>query len=179
MKTLRLLTTIAFAFTMLMSFNAEAQKFRDLDKSPMDVASYGRGSEQLIKVYYSRPQLKGRAAKKLTQKDKIWRTGANEATEIILFTDMKLGETTVKAGTYSLFTIPGDEQWAIIISSNLNNWGTSGYNENNTVATIKVPVAKSEESLEAFSIAFEKSEKGVHMHMGWGTIRVAVPFVKE
>lgn len=178
MKLSKLLTTTVFAFTMLISFNVEAQKFRDLDKSPMDVASYGRGSEQLIKVYYSRPQLKGRDAKKLTQKDKVWRTGANEATEIILFADMKLGGTIVKAGTYSLYTMPGDEQWAIVISSNLNNWGTAGYNESNTVASIKVPVAKSENSLEAFSIAFEKSEDGVHMHMGWGTIRVAVPFAK-
>ena len=62
MKTSRLLTTIAFAFMMLVSFNVDAQKFSGLDKSPMDAASFGRGGKQLIKVYYGRPQLNGRDA---------------------------------------------------------------------------------------------------------------------
>jgi hypothetical protein len=178
MKTSRLLTTVTFAFMMLVSFNVDAQKFSGLDKSPMDAASFGRGNEQLIKVYYGRPQLNGRDAKKLTQKDKVWRTGANEATELILFTDMKLGGTTVKAGTYSLFTMPGDKEWTVAISSDVNNWGASGFSTKNIVASITVPATEGKDSLEAFSVAFEKSDDGVHMHMGWGTIRVAVPFVK-
>ncbi|EPR70137.1 hypothetical protein ADIWIN_3819 [Winogradskyella psychrotolerans RS-3] len=178
MKTSRLLTTISFAFMMLISFNAEAQKFSSLDKSPLDAASFGRGNDQLIKVYYGRPQLKGRTVKELTQKDKVWRTGANEATELILFKDMKLGGKTVKAGTYSLFTVPGDKEWTVIVSSDVNNWGASGYKEDNTVASITVPVTEGKESLEAFSIAFDKSDDGVHMFIGWGTTRVAVPFTK-
>lgn len=178
MKKQKLFTTIAFAFMMLLSFNVEAQKFKALDKSPMDAAYFGRGDQQMIKVYYSRPQLNGRDVKKLTQTDEVWRTGANEATELILSTDMKLGETTVKAGTYSLFTMPGDEQWTIIVSSDLNNWGASGYKESNTVARISVPVTEGKESLEAFSIVFEKSDAGADMHMGWGTLRVVVPFTK-
>lgn len=178
MKQLQLLTSIAFAFMMLLSFNAEAQKFKDLDKSPMDAAYFGRGDQQMIKVYYSRPQLNGRNAKELTQKDEVWRTGANEATELVLNTDMKLGETTIKAGTYSLYTMPSDEQWTIIVSSDLNNWGAAGYKEEHTVAKLSVPVTEGKESLEAFSIAFEKSDAGADMHMGWGTLRVAVPFAK-
>ena len=78
---------------------------------------------------------------------------------------------------YSII-IPGDKEWVVIISSDVNNWGTSGYSKENTVASITVPVTEGKESLEAFSIAFEKSKNGVHMHMGWGTIRVAVPFTK-
>ena len=178
MKTSRLLTTISFAFIMLISFNAEAQKFSGLDKSPMDAASFGRGNEQLIKVYYGRPQLKGRTVKELTQKDKVWRTGANEATELILFTDMKRGGKTIKAGTYSLFTMAGDKEWTVIVSSDVNNWGASGYKKDNTVASITVPVTEGKESLEALSIAFDKSDDGVHMFIGWGTNRIAVPFTK-
>jgi len=169
MKTSRLLTTIAFAFMMLVSFNVDAQEFPPLDKSPMDLAAFpARGSEKLIKVYYSRPQLKGRAVKSLTQKDKVWRTGANEATEVVLMVDMKLGETLVKAGTYSLTTMPGDTEWTVVLKS-----ASSKY-----TASITVPATEAKESLEAFSIAFVKSDNGVHMHMGWGTIRVAVPFTK-
>ena len=60
MKNFKLFTTITFAFMMLVSYNVDAQKFRGLDKSPMDAASLGRGNKQLAIVYYGRPQLKGR-----------------------------------------------------------------------------------------------------------------------
>ncbi len=168
MKTSRLFTTIAFAFMMLVSFNVDAQEFRGLDKSPMDLSAFPSRGEKLIKVYYSRPQLKGREVKSLTQKDKVWRTGANEPTEVILLVDMKLGGTLVKAGTYLLTTMPGDTEWTVLLKSASSK----------DTASITVPATEGKESLEAFSITFEKSDDGVHMHMGWGTTRVAVPFVK-
>jgi len=177
MKTTRLITTIAFAFLMLLSFDAKAQNFRGLDVSPMDAAYLGLGNEQVIKVYYSRPQLKGRDLKSLTPNGKLWRTGANEGVALILNADMNLNGTLIKAGTYSLYTIPGDENWEVIVSSNINNLATRGYSEDNKVASISVPVTEGKESLEAFSMAFEKSDDGVHLHMGWGTMRIAVPFV--
>ena len=81
-------------------------------------------------------------------------------------------------GTYSLFTIPGEKEWEVIVSSDLNNWGSSGYKKENTVASIKAPGTMSDKSLEAFSMAFEPSDDGVHLHMGWDKVRVAVPFTK-
>ncbi len=181
MKTTRLITTITFAFLMLLSLNAEAQNFKGLDKSPMDAASYPsdyKASDKLIKIVYSRPQLKGRDVNKLAKPGKVWRLGANEATELHVYKDMKLAGKDVKEGTYTVYAIPGETEWTVIVSTDLNVWGSYFYNEKNDVARVTVPVTKGEESLEAFSIAFEKSDDGVHMHMGWGTIRVAVPFVK-
>ena len=171
----------ALALTVMISDSLYAQKFSDLDKSPMDVASFPasyRESNKAIKVTYSRPQLKGRELSSLAQPGSVWRTGANEATELTLYTDMKLGGTTVKAGTYTFYTIPGESEWTAIISSDLNVWGSYSYNEANDVARITVPVTMAKESLEAFSIAFEESEKGVDMYLGWGTTRVKVPFTK-
>lgn len=179
MKNSRLFTTIAFAFMMLVSFNVDAQKFRPLDKSPLDAASIGRGNKQLAKVYYSRPQLNGRTVgTDLAPYGKVWRTGANEATQLVLNVDMNLNGTKIKAGTYSLFTIPGETAWEVIVSSDVNNWGASGYKKDNTLASIKVPVTMGDESLEAFSMAFEPSDDGAHLHMGWDKIRIAVPFTK-
>ena len=179
MKTTRLITTIAFAFMMLLSYNVEAQKFRGLDKSPMDAASLGRGSNQLAVVYYSRPQLKGRTVgKEIAPYGKVWRTGANEATKLILNVDMKLNGTTLKAGTYSIFTMPGEKEWKVMVSSDTDNWGASGYKDDNVIASISVPVSEGEESLEAFSMAFEAKDNGAHLHMGWDKVRVAVPFTK-
>jgi hypothetical protein len=182
MKTTRLIATIAFAFALLLSFNAEAQKFSGLDKSPMDAASYPsdyKVSDKLIKIVYSRPQLKDREVYDLAKPGKVWRLGANEAAELQVYTDMKLNGKDVKEGTYTVYAIPGEKEWTIIISKDLNVWGSYFYDEENDVARITVPTSKDDESLEAFSIAFEKSDDGVHMHMGWGTVRVAVPFSKS
>ena len=103
---------------------------------------------------------------------------ANEAAELTLYTDMMLGTTKIKAGTYTFYLIPGEEEWTAIVSTDLNVWGSYYYNQKNDVARIVVPVTDGKENLEAFSIAFEKSDDGVHMHIGWGTVRIAVPFTK-
>ena len=180
MKTSKLFTSIAFCFMILVSFNVDAQKFAGLDKSPLDLASFpSRGADKAIKVFYSRPQLKGRTVgKELAPYGKLWRTGANDATQIQFLSDMKFGGKTIKTGAYSLFTIPGEKEWTIIISSDVDNWATRGYNESNEVARVTVPATQGAESLEAFSIAFEATDNGATMHLGWDKIRVAVPFEK-
>ena len=166
---------------MLVSFNVNAQEFKGLDASPMDAASFPssyKESDKLVKITYSRPQLKGRSVGELAPEGKVWRTGANEAAELTLYTDMMLGSTKIKAGTYTFYLIPGEKEWTAIVSTDLNVWGSYFYSEKNDVARVDVPVSKGKENLEAFSIAFEKSDDGIHMHIGWGTIRVAVPFTK-
>lgn len=181
MKESTIITAIAFVFVLLSGANVNAQKFSKLDKSPMDAAAFPRDykvSDKLIKIIYSRPQLKGRPLSKLAPNGKVWRTGANEAAELTLYTDMKLGGTPIEAGTYTFYVIPGDKEWTAIVSTDLNVWGSYFYNEANDVARIAVPVNNADEALEAFSIAFAESEDGVHMHLGWGTVRVAVPFTK-
>ena len=89
---------------------------------------------------------------------------------------MMFGDTSVKAGTYSLFTIPGESEWTVILNSNLNQWGAYSYDESADVVRIQASTSEGDESLEAFSIAFKEVDSGVHMTMGWGTTRVAVPF---
>ncbi|GAB1858623.1 DUF2911 domain-containing protein [Flavobacteriaceae bacterium MHTCC 0001] len=181
MKNSKLFMVIAFVSAVLLSSNLEAQKFSKLDKSPMDAAAFPtdyKVSDKLIKIIYSRPQLKGRELSKLAPNGKVWRTGANEAAEITLYKDMKLGATEIKAGTYTFYVIPGDTTWTAIVSSDTNVWGSYFYDKTNDVARLDVPVSSSDDSLEAFSIAFTKADDGVHMHLGWGTTRVAVPFTK-
>jgi hypothetical protein len=181
MKTKSIISTLAMAFVMLISVNMNAQKFSDLDKSPMDAAAFPtsyKESNKLIKIVYSRPQLKERTLEKLAPNGEVWRTGANEAAELTLYTPMMLGTTKVPAGTYTFYVIPGATEWTAIISKDLNVWGSYFYKEANDVARITVPVTKGKESLEAFSITFEEAKDGVHMHLGWDHVRVAVPFTK-
>ncbi|AXT19269.1 DUF2911 domain-containing protein [Flavobacteriaceae bacterium AU392] len=181
MKKLSFISTIAFAFAILLSSNVNAQDFPKMDPSPMDVASFPndyRVANKLVKIAYSRPQLKGRDIAKLAPNGKVWRTGANESAEITFYVDMKLGGKTIKAGTYSFATIPGEKEWTIIINSELNAWGAYFYKEANDVARLNVPVTAASDSLEEFAMVFTEADNGVHLNMGWGTVRVAVPFTK-
>lgn len=155
-----------------------AQNFAGLQKSPTDItyAKSDRNAKPEIKVVYSRPQKKERKVfGELVPYDKVWRTGADEATEIKFFKDAKLGEKTIPAGTYSLFTIPGEKEWTIIINSETDVWGAYDYDESKDIARIKVTPSTGKE-IEAFSIAFKKVDSGYHMIMGWDNALVAVPF---
>jgi hypothetical protein len=179
MKKATLIFTTLLLFSFFFTSNVNAQKFSDLDVSPMDIAAYPtsyRDSNKQIKIIYSRPQLKERSLSKLAPNGTLWRTGANEATELVLYQDFNLGDAQLNAGTYTLATIPGEKEWIIIINSDLNTWGAYFYDEANDVARISVPVSNGDTSIEAFSIAFTDAENGVDMHLAWDRVRVVVPF---
>ncbi|ETN96808.1 Protein of unknown function [Zhouia amylolytica] len=175
------LTLVITLFTALLAFNEiSAQKFSGIDKSVADIAYYktDRNAAPSIKVIYSRPLMKGRSVfGNLVPFEKVWRTGANEATEIRFYQDVMFGDKPVKAGTYTLYTIPGANDWTIILNNDTDVWGAYSYKEANDVARITVPVAQGNESLEAFSIAFKKEDDNkIDMVLGWDTTRVAIPF---
>jgi len=174
MKKYTLLSILLVAF----SITIQAQKFPKLDVSPMDVAAYPssyRISNKLVKVIYSRPQLKGRVVKNLAPYEKVWRTGANEATEIIFYKDVLFGDKEIKAGRYTLFTIPNKKEWTIILNTAQNVWGSYFYKEEEDVARTKAKVSKNKEHIEAFSIVFDDKEDTITMHFGWGNTRVSLP----
>ena len=174
----RILVLAMLMVAVLFSTEAMAQEFKGLDKSPMDAASYPssyRVSDKLVKITYSRPQLKGRNVAKLAPAGKVWRTGANEAPEITFYKDVKFGGKDVKAGTYSLFTMPGDKEWTVILSTAKNVWGSYFYNEGEDVVRVMASKSKSEKSIEAFSIAFDGKDNDATMFIGWGDIIVSVP----
>lgn len=178
MKKLFTLSVLVLALTF--TSGAVAQDFSDLDKSPMDGASFPssyKEANKKVRIVYGRPQLKGRALSELAPNGKVWRTGANEAPEITFYQDVKFGGKDVKAGTYALLTIPGDKEWTVILHNSLNEWGSYFYKEANDVVRVTAGASTDSNSLESFSIAFKEVDGGVHMVMGWGTVRVATPIM--
>ena len=164
-----------FIFVIVISNQAIAQEFKGLDKSPMDVVSFPdnyRISDKIIKIIYSRPQLKGRSLSKLAPAGKKWRTGANEATEITFYKNVDIGGAPLKAGTYTLYTIPGPSQWTIVFSNQLNVWGAYFHKPENDVLRVVVPVKKAVEPIEVFSISIDDQ---MTIHMGWGETIVSIP----
>lgn len=173
-----ILMIAVFAISMFSSTEMLAQKFPKIDVSPMDASSFPenwRDSNKLVKVVYSRPQLKGRSLDKLAPNDKVWRTGANEAAEITFYKDVTFGDKAVKAGTYTLFTIPTDSDWTFILSTQKNVWGSYFYDKAEDVVRVSGKVSKSKDLIEAFSIVFEGEEDNAKMHLGWGNTVVSVP----
>lgn len=181
MKKTSLIASITFGLMMVFTSNVTAQKFPGLDKSPMDIAAYPndyKDANKTARIIYSRPQLKGRALSELTPEGKIWRTGANETPEITFYKDAKLGNTKIKAGSYSLLTIPGKDFYTVIINKDLNVSGSTPYNNANEVTRFKVPVTQGDESLENFSMVFTKADKGIVLNLGWDKVRVAIPITE-
>jgi hypothetical protein len=170
-----ILTIAVFVITLISSLQLTAQEFKSLDKSPMDVAAFPSSykiSDKIVKVIYSRPQLKGRDLVKLAPPEKIWRTGANEAAEITFYKDVIFGGKSLKAGTYSLFTIPSyDGDWTVIINRARNVWGSYYYKQDKDVVRISGITSKTEENIEAFSMMFDKD---MTLKMGWGKTVISV-----
>jgi hypothetical protein len=109
-----------------------------------------------FEIVYSRPGVKGRAVfGGIVPFGQVWRTGANQATKISFNTPVKFDGTEIPAGTYGLFTIPGDTEWTVILNTNSAQWGAYQYNEKADVARFKVtPITLSDTTLETFTIEF-------------------------
>ncbi|MDA9622527.1 DUF2911 domain-containing protein [Flavobacteriaceae bacterium] len=164
-----------FLISLVSSLQLTAQNFKDLDKSPMDVAAFPSSykiSDKTVKVIYSRPQLNGRDLVKLAPPEMVWRTGANEAAEITFYKDVIFGGKALKAGTYSLFTIPSfDGDWTVIINSARNIWGSYYYKQDQDVIRVSGKTSTTEENIEVFSMMFDKD---MTLKIGWGNTVVSV-----
>jgi hypothetical protein len=130
-----------------------------------------------IEVNYSRPSMRGRKIfGGLQPYGEIWRTGANTATKITFSTAVKFGGADVPAGSYALFTIPGETEWTVILNSVVDQGGAYKYDAKNDVARIKVAPAKTAMPVETFSISFNDlaSESAATLNFTWENTRVPV-----
>ena len=133
-----------------------------------------------ITVNYCQPSKKGRlifgdeADKALVPYGKVWRTGANEATLLKINKDVTFAGTPLKAGEYTLWTIPGTTGWQAVINSQTGQWGTD-YNEKMDVFRASVASAPSADEAESFTISFAQQSGGTDMILHWDKTQVIVP----
>ncbi len=161
--------------------------------SPMGLARTTLDDGTYVSVTYSRPYERGRdnifgseESGALVPFGQVWRTGANEATQITLTGDLQVGGKALPAGTYSLFTVPGPESWTVHFNSALGLNGTARRNPETgqfeqvelgptDVVVVSAPAGKLEEKVEQFTIAFDEAEGGADMCLRWITTEVCVP----
>ncbi|MFO1475533.1 MAG: DUF2911 domain-containing protein [Verrucomicrobiota bacterium] len=108
-----------------------------------------------FEIVYSRPSIKGRTIfGGLVPYDQVWRTGANQSTKITFNTPVKFNDVEVPAGTYALYTIPGEAEWTIILYKNTALWGSFNYDPKDDVVRVKSTPVNLAESVETFTIEF-------------------------
>lgn len=129
-----------------------------------------------VEVDYSRPSAKGRVIfGDLVPYDKLWRTGANLNTTIEFSGPVKFGDVDVKAGKYSLFTVPGKDVWVVHLNSNTELWGEDDYKAEQNVATVKVK-AQGADLTETLTIDIANVvNDAADLEIRWEKTRVLVP----
>jgi hypothetical protein len=130
-----------------------------------------------IELTYSRPSAKGRKIYgDLVPYNKIWRTGANAATKLVLTEPLEIGGKKIDTGTYVLYAIPGIDTWEIVLNKGLSNWGIDGYKESEDVARFKTEPMKMKNSVETFTMNFANiTPESCTLDIMWENTIVSVP----
>jgi Protein of unknown function (DUF2911) len=128
-----------------------------------------------ITIDYSRPSLKGRkVGQELAPYGKVWRTGANEATALNTEVDLNIGGVKVPAGKYTLYTLPSEGSWKLIINKQTGQWGTK-YDQSQDLARVDMKKSALPQSVEQFTISFDKKdETTADLNLDWENTRVSV-----
>ncbi|MBT8295158.1 MAG: DUF2911 domain-containing protein [Gramella sp.] len=152
--------------------------------SPEDTVVYNKDGLKL-EVFYNRPYKKDRLIfGKLVPYNEVWRTGANEATTFETNKDILVDGSLLKAGKYTLWTIPMKNSWKVMFNSQMYPWGINmdkeAYRDPRfDTLVLERPVEETSKSLEQFTIIFEDSGEFVNMILAWDQTRVSIPLKKE
>jgi len=178
---------LAISFFVILFCNAQTNNLPLLDKSPMDMSYYpvnypvlkiqDKATEPVLaRVIYSRPQKTGRLIfGDLIEYGKVWRMGANEATEIDFYKNVRIGGKKISKGRYTLYAIVTPETWTIIINKDVDIWGAFKYDPQKDVLRVEVPTEKIGNVVEALAMVFEKTDKGCNLIIAWDNIKVSLP----
>lgn len=182
-KTIGLLVLFQFCFMCLL-----AQTIPPVDRSPMDMSYYPSNfpilkinkkiTESMVaRVVYSRPQKAGRAIfGGLVKYGERWRMGANEATEIEFFKNVRLGGKKITRGRYTFYAIVNENSWTIIVNKETDTWGDFAYDIKKDVLRADVNIQKNEPPVESLGMGFEKTTTGFNLVIAWDTVKAIIPF---
>ncbi len=130
-----------------------------------------------ISIEYGRPYLKGRTVgKEVAPFGQPWRTGADQATTLKTDKDLKFGALGVPAGTYTLYTLPGETEWQLIVSRKTGQWGIPYPGEDQDLGRVPMKVGKTRAPAEQLTISIDPTDTGGILRIEWGTTSASVPF---
>jgi len=173
---------VGVSFIMLIAALAIAQQPpEDKSKRPSPPATAEvtlKGKK--VAIDYSRPSLKGRkVGQELAPYGQVWRTGANEATTLTTEVDLNIGGVKVPAGKYTLYSLPSEGTWKLIINKQTGQWGTR-YDQSQDLARVDMKKSSLPQPVEQFTISFDKkSESTADLNLDWANTRVSVAVKAE
>jgi hypothetical protein len=173
----KLIVCGALAFSVLA---ADAQQIKTPAPSPTQTIKQDFGIST-IELTYSRPNMRGRKVfGDLVPYGQVWRTGANAATRIKFSDDVSIGGTQLKAGEYVIYTVPGQNEWEVVVNKGLTNWGTDGYKKEEDVARVKVKPFTLPTAAETFTMQFVNVKPAsTDLQIMWDKTGVNVPITSD
>jgi hypothetical protein len=161
---------------VLCALIAAAQQDKSKRPSPPGSAQFTFSDGKKITIDYGRPSVRGRKIYgELVPYGEVWRTGANEATTFVTEKDINVGGTKVPAGSYTLYTLPSESGWKLIINKQTGQWGTE-YNQGQDLARINMKSEALSAPIEQFTVSFEPaSGNATVLRLDWENTRASVP----
>jgi hypothetical protein len=175
----RVIATTAMAMIVAAGMSLEAQKTTQVHP--------GKGGSPHVKtewtidganisITYGRPSLKGRDESTLMPPGKEWRTGADEATTLTTDKSLMFGSLMVPAGTYTLYTVPGEKEWQLVISKKTGQWGIP-YPQGEDLGRAPMKVSKNATPVEQLTISIDDTPEGGTLNIAWGTVKASIAFM--
>lgn len=176
-----LIAVAAVAAAMVVAVVVFAQQDKSKRASPPANAKCQFADGRSINVDYSSPRMKGRKIYGgLVLYGQEWRTGANEATTFDTTTAVEIDGTTIPAGHYTLFTLPAQGTWKLIISKKTGEWGIPYPGAQNDLARLDMKTQALPSNVENFSISFQKADpKSCVMNLDWEKTRAYVDIAEK
>ena len=172
MKTTRSLIAVLVLLAVPFAFGQADKSKRP---SPPGQAQCSFADGKKITIDYSRPSMKGRKIYGgLVPYDQEWRTGANEATTFVTDSDVTVGGTKVPAGSYTLYTLPSEKGWQLIISKKTGQWGIPYPGKDEDFARIPMKTSALKAPVEQFTIGFDKKAKQCTLNLDWEKTRASI-----
>ena len=178
----RLLIILSIAALGLFLYSHFVENIFSKRLSPKDTVEFKLNDLEL-EVFYNRPLKKGREVfGALVPFNKVWRTGANEATTFETNKNLMIDGIYVPSGKYSIWTVPNDSVWKVMLNKKQYAWGVDEqmqplWDPNYDLLEIDVATEALNKVVEQFTIAFDNSTDDLKLTMAWDKTKIAVPLV--
>jgi hypothetical protein len=174
----KIAVVILFALTVCLISSAQQDKSKR--PSPPEQAQCKFSDGKTITVDYSSPRMKGRKIfGELVPYGQVWRTGANEATTFATTAPVTADGRDIPAGSYTIFTLPEQNKWTLIVSKHTGEWGIPYKYESEEVARIPMSVSQTSAPVENFTIAFDQGGSNCTMKLSWEQTQASVEFSEK
>ena len=167
-------SVFSFAAILIVYSLASAQQ----NKAPLSPPAHAQckfSDGKTVTVDYASPRMKGRKIfGGLVPYGAVWRTGANDATTFVPTADVTVGGKDVPAGKYTIFTVPDQDKWTLIVNKHTGEWGIPYKYDSEELGRVSMQVSKASAPVENFTISFDQSGSACTMRMSWESTQASI-----